>query len=224
MFEISDDVKINEEIVDDSIIYTIDNFYKNPDQIVNYFWQYKPKLWKSYESPTYNNIHFEDRRHMILNKEIDRVYLFLQNICNQQPLNSNYYMLCSNASRFYKNKFNDYGNNYWWPHTDSGYTAIVYFNKNDFESGTNLYKIKNNLEEPPKNCPEHFQPWRKKDNFYLIKKIKPNYNRLIFFDGLKFTHGMNVCNDRYFSNEYRFNQVFFFQDLNYQNTNSYHDN
>ena len=33
---------------------------------------------------------------------------------------------------------------------------------------------------------------------------------MVFFDGWKFQHGMNISNDRYFDQEYRKNQVFFF--------------
>ena len=45
----------------------------------------------------------------------------------------------------------------------------------------------------------------------VLKKIKPKYNRLVLFDGDKFLHGMNIVNNRYFSDEYRCNQVFFFK-------------
>ena len=109
--------------------------------------------------------------------------------------------------------FNDYKNNYWWPHLDRGYNAIVYLNTNDYVSGTNLYENLN-LDEEPLNCPEHFTPWRNKNNFRLVKTLMPRYNRLVLFDGLKFHHGMNICNDDYFHESYRFNQVFFFKQNN----------
>ena len=32
---------------------------------------------------------------------------------------------------------------------------------------------------------------------------------MVLFDGM-IPHGMNICNDRYFGEEYRKNQVFFF--------------
>ena len=60
---------------------------------------------------------------------------------------------------------------------------------------------------------EHHQPWRTKNDFKVLKHLEPKFNRLVFFDGYKFLHGMNIVNDRYFSNEYRKNQVFFFKDL-----------
>jgi hypothetical protein len=209
MFDLSDNIIVNTEIFCDSIIYTIENFYKNPDEVVSYFWQYEPQFWKDWQKPSYNGIFFEDKRHSIHSKQIENVYYFLEQLCNQKP-QTGYNALYTNASRFYEDQFNNYSNNYWWPHIDSGYTGIVYLNKNDYECGTNLYEIINKEEEPP-NIPEHYMPWRNKNNFKLLKHIKPNYNKLVFFDGLKFVHGMNICNNRYFSTEYRFNQVFFYK-------------
>ena len=57
---------------------------------------------------------------------------------------------------------------------------------------------------------EHFKPWRSKKDYKVLKHVEPKYNRLVLFDGCKFLHGMNIINDRYFSDEYRKNQVFFF--------------
>ena len=62
---------------------------------------------------------------------------------------------------------------------------------------------------------EHYAPWRSKDEFELIKHLEPKYNRLVFFDGYKFPHGMNICTDRYFGEEYRKNQVFFFDSVEF---------
>ena len=58
---------------------------------------------------------------------------------------------------------------------------------------------------------EHFMPWRPKDRYKILKNIKPKYNRLVLFDGLKFPHGMDISNDFYFNKKYRKNQVFFFK-------------
>ena len=49
-----------------------------------------------------------------------------------------------------------------------------------------------------------------KKDFIVIKTLEPKYNRFVFFDGYEFPHGMNICTDRYFGEEYRKNQVFFF--------------
>ena len=52
--------------------------------------------------------------------------------------------------------------------------------------------------------------------YKLLKTLEPSYNRLVLFDGLKFIHGMDVTNDRYFGNESRNNQVFFFDSVDEQ--------
>mgnify|MGYP007000113699 CR=1 len=45
--------------------------------------------------------------------------------------------------------------------------------------------------------------------YQVLKTIEPKSNKLVFFDGLKFPHGMDISNDTYFS-KFRYNQVFFF--------------
>jgi hypothetical protein len=208
MFEINENLEIKREVFSDSLIYTIDNFYKNPEKILNFLIKTKAPIHKEKENPSYNQIYFDDRRHTIEANSINFVYNFLSKLCKENPVSYN--LLLTNMTRFKKLIFNDYINNYWWPHNDFGYTAIIFFNKNDTNSGTNLYLNINPKEEPPK-CPEHFSPWRKKSNYKLLKSIKPKFNRMIMFDGLKFCHGMNICNDDYFKEEYRINQVLFFQ-------------
>ena len=54
--------------------------------------------------------------------------------------------------------------------------------------------------------------WRPKDRYYLLKTFKSVYNRCVLFDGKKLPHGMNISNNLYFDESYRFNQVFFFKD------------
>lgn len=207
MFDLNEKISTQVEIFCDSEIYIIDNFYKNPEQIVEYLLSIFPPFHKITESPSYNSVYFEDRRHKIESSQIKVIYNFLESICNRNSLKNNY--IYTNLIKFIKCNFNNYTDNYWWPHLDFGYTGIVYLNENDNHSGTNLYKNLNPDEEPP-NCPEHYQPWRNKNNFDLIKTIEPKFNRLVLFNANKFLHGMNICNDIYFKNDYRINQVFFF--------------
>ena len=103
---------------------------------------------------------------------------------------------------------NPYEETYWWPHHDPGYTALIYLNKDDTENGTNLYRNLCPEKEPPK-IPEHSEPWRPKERFELLKSLKPRYNRLVLFDGNKFLHGMNICDQRYYE-YFRINQALFF--------------
>ena len=210
LFELNPNLSVKEEIFHDSKIFFIDDFYDNPDEVKEYFLTEESYLNKFDQKPTFNNVHFEDRRHSILSEDIVKVYRFLQSVCNEKPLRED--IVISNLTRFKKNKFNDYQNKFWWPHQDHGYNGVVYLNENDSLSGTNLYQCHHLNELIIRNhVIEHYEPWRSKENYKLIKSIPPKYNQLVLFDGKKFLHGMNICNDDYFSETYRLNQVFFFE-------------
>ena len=205
MFELNKNLEIKEELFNDSIIYTIDNFYQYPQQLEKYLFSDIPSLpfHKGDEKPSYNGTYFEDRRHPARNSlQLKKVYDFLSDLCGQEYDSHD---IATNCARFKRHEFNDYENCHWWPHTDTGYNGIVYFN-DDNENGTNFY----NELKPLPEVNEHYAPWRSKDEFELIKHLEPKYNRLVFFDGWKFPHGMNISNDRYFGEEYRKNQEFFF--------------
>ena len=203
MFELNPDLKIKEEILLGSKIFIIDNFYKNPDEIYDFLFNREVPLWKMDQKPSFNTIHFIDKRLEKYDERLLPVIGFLSYLCNQD---ADSHEITTNMQRFFKHDFNDYKNCYWWPHQDSGYNGIVYFNKGDNTSGTNLYSVKKQYDMPL----EHVEPWRPKEDFEILKTLKPEYNRLVFFDGLKFLHGANFPDDRYFGEEYRTNQVFFF--------------
>jgi hypothetical protein len=215
MFELNEEITIKKNLIEDSLIYTIDNFYKYPDKIVDSFLKLGPDFDKR---PTFNLTYFKDKRNIIESNKICKVYEFLSNVCKQNVLGNDNEIIV-NFSRFETNNSNDYINNYWDPHTDAGYTAIIYLNKNDFYSGTNLYKKSNVNEISLKENPKQHAHWINKKNFELVYSIPPQYNRMVLFDGFKYFHGMNICNDDYFKKEYRINQVFFFQNSNYPNSN-----
>ena len=210
MFELNDNLKIKRELFRGTIIYTIDDFYKNPQKVENYLFSEPDKipLHKITRKPSFNNIYFEDRRHgLIDNLDLKKVYDFLSDLCGQGYKNPN---IVTNCTRFKRHPFNNYENCYWWPHTDCGYNGIVYFN-NDNEHGTSFY---DELVRNP-NVNEHEEPWIPKKNYISIKTLEPKYNRFVFFDGYKILHGMNICSDRYFGEEYRKNQVFFFDSVEF---------
>ena len=206
MFELNDNLEVKKELFRGTIIYTIDDFYKNPQGVENYLFGQPNKisLHKMDEKPSFNNVYFEDRRHddSIDNLDLKKVYDFLSRLCGQGYEAPD---VVTNCTRFKRHQFNDYKNYYWWPHTDGGYNGIVYFNDDD-KHGTCFYE---ELVEKP-DVPEHYQPWGAKKDFIVIKTLEPKYNRFVFFDGYEFPHGMNICTDRYFGEEYRKNQVFFF--------------
>lgn len=209
MFEINKNSDIKIEKLQGSKIYTIDNFYEDPLSLCVLFLSEKPKLHIKTEKKHFNGTYFEDRRHLFLHRDVTKVFNYIADICKQVPSNSMNETVATNATRLNECSFNDYKNNYWWPHYDPGYTAIIYLNYDDDECGTNLYKP---LDNYPNNLPhEHIEPWVSKKRFEILKTLKPKYNRMVLFDANKFLHGMNICNKKYFSNEYRFNQVLFFE-------------
>tara|TARA_B100000212_G_scaffold242969_1_gene185256 strand:+ start:57 stop:674 length:618 start_codon:yes stop_codon:yes gene_type:complete len=205
MFELNDELKIEKELFLGSIIYTIDNFYKNPLEVHDYLFSNPPSLWKINERPSCNGLYFEDRRLIKTDERLKIVIDFLGNLVSQKPSS---YNIVTNQVRFNKHQFNDIDNCHWWPHTDHGYNGIVYFNE-DSVNGTNIYYQINKQDM----ITEHHRPWRLKSDFEVLKHLEPRYNRLIFFDGHKFPHGMNIENKKYFSEEYRKNQVFFFENV-----------
>ena len=208
MFELNPDLEIKEEILLESKIFIIDNFYKNPDEVYDFLFNREVPLWKIEEKPSFNTIHFIDKRLIEYDERLLPVIGFLSYLCNQDAESHD---IVTNMQRFFKHDFNDYKNCHWWPHQDSGYNGIVYFNKDDNTSGTNLYSVKKQYNMTL----EHVEPWRPKENFKILKTLEPEYNRLVFFDGLKFLHGANFPDNRYFDEEYRTNQVFFFLEDSY---------
>ena len=187
------------EVFQDSKIFVIDNFYKYPDQVLNFIESTEAKLWKSWESPSYNGQYFIDQRHDFTDHRLSKIDKVLENLCDQNIAQS--CRIVTNKIRFLDYEFNDYFNHFWAPHRDLGYTGIVYFNS----SGTNLYE---HITDDVWNSPEHAEPWRHKSKYRLLKTIESKFNRMVLFDGLKFLHGMSVDNDEYFT-KYRLNQAFF---------------
>lgn len=207
IFTINRDIIVETQNLQDNTIYLIDNFYQYPDKVLNFFLAEPPKVHKRNQKPSYNQIYFDDRRHRIRSNDIKHVYEFLRTLCNQKSVLGDD-AIVTNFTRFKRSAFNNYKQNYWWPHIDEGYTGILYLS-DDAVSGTNLYNIVNYTQDF--NTNEHFTPWRSKQDYEIIMSLESKFNRMVLFDALKFCHGMNICNDRYFNDEYRINQVFFFQ-------------
>jgi hypothetical protein len=197
-------------------LFYMDNFYKYPDLVFQSFDRFTPPVWKQKEQPSRNMIDFEDRRHILNHKGMINVYKKLENLCKQKPISDDYELLITNYTRFKKCSNNDYTKKYWWPHYDTGYNGIIYFNDDNEYEGTYGYKLlDSNMIIGSR--PEHEDPWTLKEKWEVIFKIKAKYNRFVMFDGKKYPHGMSLFDDRWFSDElenakFRINQVVFFTD------------
>lgn len=202
MFQLSHKLTIRIEILKDSPLYFIDNFFRHPNEIIKFLFDNPAELWKKDQTPSYNNVYFSDRRHLIKGYEVEILQKELENICNKKIYHRR--EMYSNVFRFMKNNFNNYKEHYWFPHKDSGYTSIVYLNRYS-DDGTNLY-----FDAEISKCPEHQQPWQPRSKYRLLKKIEAKFNRCVIFDANKFLHGMSIENDR-FSTEDRITLVNFFE-------------
>lgn len=202
MFDINplDNIEVKE--INETRLYIKDNFYKNPYDIVNLLKTQQSKMWKSWDSPTYNGIHFLDSRHDFYHEGMLQVNQEIEKVCGQRTAQPG--QVVTNCIQFYNKEFNDYKNHYWGPHEDLGYTALIYLNDFDCQ-GTNIY---NRLKEDIWETPEHYEPWRSKDKFELVYTIESKFNRMVLFDGAKLTHGMAIDDDTFFSTT-RINQAVF---------------
>lgn len=209
LFEINKDAEVLIENFEDSKIITIKNFYKHPEKILEYLEHNQPKVYKRTERNSHNGKDFLDCRHEIRNQEITEVYQHLGLFHNAQPIGSD--MVLSNVIQFYNNQYNDYQNNFWWPHQDEGYNAICYLNKGNCP-GTNIYKSRTNAAKLSlfrRSFGEHYNPWESRDKWEVVKTIESEFNKLVMFDGKTYYHGMAIEDHRFFT-EKRINQVFFF--------------
>ena len=195
--------------VDGSSIYVVDDFYKDPQSIVDFIQRTPKNIHKQNEHPSYNMVHFRDERHCLyfeqLNKLKDDIAFFTNSIFKDFNTGCNFF---TNCQMWYDNSFNNYEENYWWPHTDFGITALVYLNQDDW-SGTNIYNFSNDFNAQEKTK-EHLEPWRQKCLWDKVYTIPSKFNRLVLFNGGKLFHGADV-NSKKYSDEYRINQVMFFE-------------
>ena len=200
VFKINHPLKFKSETFRGTKIYQCDNFFQFPEQVVEFLDASPPELHKRHEPQTNNGVHFTDRRHILYgaNELIDTLSLL---DIGEPPSD---YKCSTNFTKFEIGEYNDYQNNYWYPHRDNGYTAIVYLNHYT-GPGTNLYERENDY--PP--AIEHMAPWRKRSNYRVIKTLEASFNRLVVFQGNTFVHGMAIEDDTFFKEE-RKNIVVFF--------------
>jgi hypothetical protein len=197
-------------------VFLMDDFYKNPREVLDFIENTEPIIWKHWECPSYNMIHFEDLRHEIPALDLKPAYYSLSSFCGQQPCAHAYgkvkepLSLSTNITRFKNDnkiaeEFNDYRKKYWWPHRDDGWNGLVYFSEG---AGTNLY---NPSFSGRRDFPEHYKPWIDKEELEVVYSLESKVNRLVFFNGKKYPHGMDIIDDTFFGPAYRINQAFFFQ-------------
>ena len=200
--------------------YQIDNFYKNPEAVLEYFHtECKYDLFKKSLPNTRNGKEFSDRRHTGSHYMMHGVAEALKVVCGAKTFKNDPGPILTNTFQMHDRDYNNYKDNYWWPHLDHGWTALIYFNEGGCE-GTNLYHrpnapkliaqhgMDNLFRKGEEANSEHTDPWADRDSWILGGNVKSAFNRVIIFPS-KIYHGQAVESDRWFD-EVRMNQVIFF--------------
>ena len=130
MFEIN-----NKQVERFEYFSVIKDFYKNPDEVVDFITQFESIYFKHPRGFFSQGVEFHDKRHDIYTYEIKPVWDFLSTVTQQQPLNENHieYAIKTNYTKFEK----IYTDKYFYPHKDYGKTCLVYLNKG-VSNGTNF--------------------------------------------------------------------------------------
>lgn len=209
MFYTNDLQNIAIQIVNDSVIYIIDDFFKNPGDIVDLIDSNEPRMHKWYEREItnyHNGTKFFDARHDIEGDPVLDLFKKLNILARQHV--PKHGKIMSNLFQMLDIEYNNYRDHYWWPHFDYGFTGIIYLN--EYRGvGTNIYQqIEPDISF---DIPEHMHPWRPKSKYRVISEIECVYNRMVLFDGKKLQHGMAI-NDDTFSRTMRKNIVLFFEE------------
>ena len=152
-FEINRNQKAQFGMLGETPYAIIDDFFSTPDDVITILHHVAPNFHKEsgnsntslnqYEGPeeedrshikNFNGEHFKDMRHEFYSDMILPAYEHLFHVLKymgvtQIPMDRR--AVLTNCFTFKKHPFNDFENNYWWPHRDHGYSALVYLNHND---------------------------------------------------------------------------------------------
>jgi hypothetical protein len=210
MFTINSNLTVKNGVVYNTNFFIIDNIFKDPYTIRETIIKNEPDyLWKGEQKPSYNGKYFVDKRQRFQHDSIGQIQHLISNLCKQECMSRN--TLFTNMTLFVDRSFNDYKNNFWWPHKDHGYNGIVYMDLEN-NSGTNLYKTNKTTINNYNPGIEHYDSWKSKEDFDLIYTFESKFNRLVVFDG-NIPHGMAIDSDTFF-NKPRINLVSFYTNKN----------
>jgi len=193
----------NTDIIKNKYHYQIDDFYKYPEEVENFFKKFPPFIHKWNVPNSLNTIDFLDCRHNILDDQnFIKTEKILYELFNRDYSKANK-LITTNYIKFYNLK-DEYKKNFWSPHVEDYclYNCIIYFNKSTCD-GTNLYEKLSDNE----GSSEHANPWQNKNKYNILCNIKSAYNRLVVFKA-NIYHGMAYDNHK-FKNNFRKNQIIF---------------
>lgn len=224
MWQLNLDSTVQVDELMGSKIYTIDNVFKEPKKLERFLFN-RNNFPVQGDPWTSNMIDFIKQRYTDWIDASCPLVAVAQHLCKQSLGNHGGFK--TNIEAWLNSDFNNFEDNYWFPHLDNGYTCIVYFNvfgNNEagdvITGGTNLYhpKLKEEkwFQDMMEEVPLGKNPWIPKKDVELVHTLEPVYNRMVLFDGNKFPHGSAVTNRTFFYNlnerptNFRRNLCFFF--------------
>lgn len=202
--------------------YQIDNFYSHPEWLLNHIISTPPEVHGSYDLPgTMNGDAYSDMKHRKIIPELEYYQEILMDLIGGNVEPSWAHENCSsslntNFMQWRDVPYNDFYNNYWWPHYDRGWVCLVYLNHGN-SNGTNIYEDIDNYFQDVQvpNYTELLNPWQPKKHYKLVDYLEPAFNRAYLFESGKVLHGAAVDDDTYFEHNglYRLNQAMFFEEV-----------
>lgn len=203
--------------------YQIDDFYSNPGMIMDLINKRGPdqNMTKLEEN---NGNEFFDLRHHRPAPELEKHANILNSLIDD-PTYEPYkkdgdIYFDTNFMKWRDSDYNNYEENFWYPHKDDGWVCIVYLNgSTSGNNGTNIYHDKNDFlyTYGGKNTNEETQPWKSREHFELIDYLEPAFNRAFLFQAHNLVHGAAIDDKEFFYTDdtiedsvYRLNQAMFF--------------
>jgi len=202
--------------------YIIDDFYLDPDGVNEYIDEKCTyELFKGDMKGTLNGIKFSDKRHFGKVNGLDLAANAIKRVCGASKFKNDPSQILTNTFQMHDKEWNNWKDNWWWPHLDHGWTCLIYMNKEPCE-GTNLYHkpgfakkmglvtgMDNVIRKGTEANAEHVDPWVSKDKWNMVHTMESKYNRAVIFPS-RIYHGQNIASDRWFT-EVRRNQVIFME-------------
>ena len=200
--------------------FQIDNFYDNPGFIMDMILSGPPNQVIT-EHPLHGDEFYDLRHHReepTLKKYTDQVVELLDDPNFEVYKENGVDILDTNFMRWKKSDWNNYEENFWFPHLDNGWVCLVYLNEAE-TNGTNIYEDKYGsiYKYGGRVTQEDRDPWKPKSDFEVVDYLAPKFNRGFLFDAAKIPHGAAVDDETYFFTEaerdygkHRLNQALFF--------------
>lgn len=192
--------------------YQFDNFYENPEFILNHIISTPPRKTGINLSES-NGVYYEDMRHQRYVPKLKWYEDVITETIGGVENTSKEPALFTNFMKWNRDSFNSYKTHYWYPHFDTYWTFILYLNPTEKNNGTNIYKpVDNYWQDVQTKTVEHITPWHPKEHYEVVDYFEPVFNRGYAFQSSRLLHGAAVNDETYFDDVFRLNQVIFFQE------------